>query len=130
MVAKTTKIAFLEEKLGELSKRREEIETGIIKVDAMIQETEKDAINKEILMEALSKFSINTFDHLQPYQQKELIRLLIHKVIISEAAICEPGKKNSQASIWLPIVDNFRTFFLVPTEENTYRIQSVNNLYC
>lgn len=112
---------FLEEKLGELSKRREEIETGIIKAEGMIQEAQKDAINKEIVMEALSKFS-DTFDQLHPHQQKELIRLLIHKVIISKAemkiglygqpsyitlsAICEPGKKNSQVSYWLPGPDS------------------------
>ena len=113
--------SFLEEKLKELSKRRDEIETGIIKVEAMIQETEKDAINKEIVMEALSKFSFN-FDRLEPYQQKDLIRILIHKIIISEAemkiglygqpsyitlsSICEPGKKNSQVSNWLPGPDS------------------------
>ena len=77
---------FFEEKLSQLSKRREEIETGIETVESMIQETGKKAMSKETIIRVLSKFSDN-FTRLQPYQQKEMIQAVIHKIMVSSDEI-------------------------------------------
>ena len=37
-------------------------------------------------MLALNKFT-DVFDHIQPYQQKELLRLVLHKVVLSQDKI-------------------------------------------
>lgn len=111
---------FFKEKLDKLGKRRKEIENGIQSLVDMIEEIEKDAVNQEMVMLALNKFS-ETFDNLQPHLQKDLLRLVLHKVLLAEdkikialyghpsatglLQICEPGK-NSQMPIWLPGPDS------------------------
>ena len=123
---------FFEEKLVELSKRRVDVESGIKSVKDMIQEIKFDAVNKDAVMGALNKFA-DTFDHLKPHQQKDLLKLVLHKILLSEDKIkiglygqpsdkalyqiCESGQR-SQIPTWLPIVDSYRTFFLIPTKEN------------
>ena len=77
---------FLKEKLDKLSKRRKDIETGIQSLDEMIGEIEQEEVSKELIMLALNKFT-DVFHHLQPYRQKELLRVVLHKAILSENQI-------------------------------------------
>lgn len=107
---------FLKDKLDQLGKRRKEIETGIQALEEMIEEIEREAVNQELVMLALNKFT-DVFDHIQLYQQKELLSLVLHKAILAPDSIkialygrppeiglfsvCE-SEIRSQTPIWLP----------------------------
>jgi len=71
------------EKLDSLGKRKKQIENGIQSLENMISDIERDAINKELVMLALNKFT-EVFYHLQPYKQKELLKLVIHKSFLGK----------------------------------------------
>ena|GEM_PF-1272379 len=80
---------FLKDKLDQLGKRRKEIETGIQALEEMIEEIERESVTQELVMLALNKFTDATdvFDHIQPYQQKELLSLVLHKAILAPDSI-------------------------------------------
>ncbi|GAB4117314.1 MAG: recombinase family protein [Candidatus Caldatribacteriota bacterium] len=106
---------FLKDKLDQLGKRRKEIETGIQALEEMIEEIERESVTQELVMLALNKFT-DVFDHIQPYQQKELLSLVLHKAILAPDSIkialygrppeiglfslCE-SEIRSQTPIWL-----------------------------
>jgi len=107
---------FLRDKLDQLGKRSKEIETGIQALEEMIQEIERESVTQELVMLALNKFT-DVFDHIQPYQQKELLSLVLHKAILAPDSIKiafyrrppETGllslyesEIRSQTPIWLP----------------------------
>jgi len=54
---------ILREKLDDLGKRRKEIETGILTLEEMIGEIQRESINQELIMLALNKFT-DVFGHL------------------------------------------------------------------
>jgi len=107
---------FLKDKLDQLGKRRKEIETGIQALEEMIEEIERESVTQELVMLALNKVT-DVFDHIQPYQQKELLSLVLHKAILAPDSIkialyghppeigllslCE-SEIRSQTPIWLP----------------------------
>ena len=76
---------FLKDKLDQLGKRRKEIETGIQALEEMIEEIERESVTQELVMLALNKFT-DVFEHIQPYQQKELLSLVLHKAILAQTA--------------------------------------------
>lgn len=73
---------FIKEKLDRLAKRMKEIEAGIQFLNEMIGEIEQGAVNRELVMLALNKFT-DVFDHIQPHHQKELLRLVLHRAVLS-----------------------------------------------
>lgn len=77
---------FLKDKLDNLDKRRKEIEQGIVSLEVMIDEIERESVSAELVLEALGKFS-EVFDSIEPYQQKELLHLILHKAILSPESI-------------------------------------------
>ena len=109
---------MLQEKLSELAKRRTQIETAIQEIKLTTEETEKDFIKKDEIVNSLHLF-INMFKNSKPYQQKDLIKLVINKVYISDELIkialygqvpdtrlfnniYQPSEKFAQTSDWLP----------------------------
>jgi ElaB/YqjD/DUF883 family membrane-anchored ribosome-binding protein len=60
---------FLKEKLDDLGKRRGQIEESLASLD------------QELVVRALADFS-DVFAELKPYQQKGLLRLVLHKAIL------------------------------------------------
>ena len=74
--------AFLKDKLGELGRRRKQIEAGIEVADETIRDIEGESVTGEAVMLALSKFSA-TFGCIQPHRQKELVRLVLHKAVLT-----------------------------------------------
>ncbi|MDQ1328837.1 MAG: hypothetical protein QG641_2123, partial [Candidatus Poribacteria bacterium] len=52
----------------------------------MIEEIEQESVNQELVMLALNKF-IDVFDQIQPYRQKELLKLVLHKAILAPDSI-------------------------------------------
>ena len=77
---------ILKDELNKFGKRRQEIENGISSVQSMIEEIEGKAIGKELIKVALDKMK-NVFNALQPYEQKELVRNVLHKAILAEDEI-------------------------------------------
>ena len=52
----------------------------------MIGEIEKESVTRELVMLALNKFT-EVFEYIQPYQQKELLRHVLHKAITGPESI-------------------------------------------
>ena len=77
---------FLKERLDQLGKRRTDIETALEELAIAIDEVEREAVDQETVLKALSSFG-DVFDCIPPFQQKELFRLVIHKAIISEESL-------------------------------------------
>jgi len=70
---------FVRETLEELGTRREEVENGIQEVDQAIREVERESVSHRDVTRALSEFS-DVFGQIPPYQQKDLVRLVVHRV--------------------------------------------------
>jgi site-specific DNA recombinase len=70
---------LLRERLDEQAKRRKGVETGIQEVEQAIGELERESVNHRDVMRALSEFS-EVFGQIPPYQQKELVKLVVHRV--------------------------------------------------
>lgn len=116
---------FLKDKLDNLDKRRKEIEQGIVSLEVMIDEIERESVSAELVLEALNKFS-EIFDSIEPYQQKELLHLLVHKAVLSPESIkialygrvpntelleatasgASQGEPRCETSKWLPRLDS------------------------
>jgi len=123
--------AFLKEKLDSLAKRRRELEEGIASLEVAVGEIERDAVSRDTVKAALEKMD-GVFASLQPHQQKELVRLVLHKAVLSEeeikialygrppeqgrfARVLEAGNPRSAPLAWLPRPDSNLTFnFLSP----------------
>ena len=122
---------LLKEKLDDLGKRRQDVETGIQALEQMIDEIQRESVSQELVMLALNKFT-DVFDHIQPYQQKELLRLVLHKAVLAPDSIkialygrppktgllsISESEMHSQMATWLPFVDSYRTFIVSPPKD-------------
>jgi len=72
---------FLKEKLDALGKRRGQIEESLASLEIAMGDVERDTIDQELVVQALANFS-DIFAELKPYQQKDLLRLVLHKAIL------------------------------------------------
>jgi site-specific DNA recombinase len=70
---------LLRERLDEQAKRRKGVETGIQEVEQAIREIERESVSHREVMRALSEFS-EVFGQIPPYQQKELVKLVVNRV--------------------------------------------------
>ena len=70
------------EKNPEKKSGKPEIETGIQPIELMVEGIEQETVDKKLVLLALANFS-EVFDSLKPYQQKDLIRLVMHKTLIT-----------------------------------------------
>jgi site-specific DNA recombinase len=117
-IATSDNSIFLKEKLDELAKLRKDTEAGLVDIDIHIKDTECESIRKEDVLIAMGKFA-SLFDTLQPYQKKDIIKLVMKKAILGPEGIKialigkppKPGlfddiksdsKLRCQTSIWLP----------------------------
>lgn len=85
-VASDSNTGFLKEKLDTLSARRKEIETGVTELQLALEDLERNSIKDELVGKALRNFS-GIFGTLKPYQQKELMNIVLHKAVIGEKDI-------------------------------------------
>lgn len=117
---------FLREKLDELAKQRKDIEAGLAALDIQISDIQREAINKDDVLEALGKFA-ELFETLAPYLRKEIIRHVMKKAVLSPTSIkiallgkhpktglfdtaAPDGAIRCQTSIWLPETDCCKNF--------------------
>ncbi len=77
---------FIKDKLDQLGKRRKEIEVGLISLEEMIGEIERESVDQELVKLVLDRFS-DIFEKIQPYQKKEAVRLVLHKAVLSRTSI-------------------------------------------
>ena len=64
-----------------LGKRRNQIKERLVALETVIGEVERDTIDQSLVTQALTDFS-EVFAEIKPYQQKELMRLVLHKAIL------------------------------------------------
>ena len=91
------------------------MEDGIESLDLEIRETEREVVDAELVRLALSNFT-DVCDHIPPHKQKELLRLVLHKAILSEDTVkialygrppeirsaIKPDEPRRQMGEWLP----------------------------
>ena len=62
------------------------MEDGIESLGLEIRETEREVVDAELVRLALSNFT-DVFDQIPPHEQKELLRLVLHKAILTEDSV-------------------------------------------
>ena len=67
---------FLKERLDWLGRRRAEIEAVLEELNGAVEEIDREAVDRALIMEGLGQFA-EVFEGMAPYQQKELIRLVV-----------------------------------------------------
>ena len=77
---------FVREELDGLGRKREEIERSLKGTEAQIGRIERKAIDEETLREGLKRFD-ECFDRIKPYEQKELMRLVLVRADLGEESI-------------------------------------------
>ena len=104
---------LLRERLDEQAKRRKGVETGIQEVEQAIREIERESVNHRDVMRALTEFD-TVFGQIPPYQQKDLVKLVVHRVelasdsmkmaLYGRVAAVGPVSEGSRIGIseWLP----------------------------
>jgi site-specific DNA recombinase len=110
--------SFLKERLDDLGKRRGQIEEGLTALEIAIGDVERDMVDQGLVAQALADFT-GVFAELKPYQQKELMRLVLHKAILGpdylkiglygrppELGPLSKGEPRSQTFDWLPGQDS------------------------
>lgn len=85
-VASDSNTGILKEKLDKLAERRKEMESGISEMQLALEDLERNSLSAEKVGKALQNFSV-VFATLKPYQQKELMNILLHRAIIGEKSI-------------------------------------------
>ena len=77
---------FVKEELDELGRKREEIEGSIKELDRKIGRIEKRAVDEETLRKGLRHFDA-CMGKIKPYEEKELVRLILGRVELGEDRI-------------------------------------------
>ena len=86
----------------------------------MIAEVKQESVSQALVMLALNKFT-HVFEQLQPYHQKGLLRLVLHKTILAPDSIkialyghppdiglfsSSESERFAQTAVWLPRLDS------------------------
>ena len=79
-------VVFVKEELDELGGKREEIEKSIKELDRQIERIEKKYIEEDRLQEGMKQFD-GCFDGIKPYQQRELMHLVLGRVELGEESV-------------------------------------------
>ncbi len=78
--------AFLTDKLNELGKRKTEIQTALAEAEDGLLRLDERAVSAEQVRSALLRFS-EVFACLKPHEQKELVRLVVHRAELHDRKI-------------------------------------------
>lgn len=131
---------FLKERLDALGKRRKEIEDALGELGEAASGVDREAVDHIVVAKALEQFT-DVFEGMAPYQQKELVHLVVHDVTVSKTAM-ELGlfgkmprmrplphtRSRSQTSKWLPGLATSRTPLTLLTEAQAARIHEFEGL--
>lgn len=114
-------LSFVTERLQTLAQQRDDLEHGISEIDRQLNDVEAATVSAQTVSAALANVS-DVYDCLQPYERKDLIRLLLQRAEVGERRITleirgglqeapKPATKGKSASrferpSWLPDVDS------------------------
>ena len=109
---------FLTEKLGELARRRSDLEGDLVQVSQALAQIEDERVTAETVRASLTRFR-DVFAHLMPGERKELMRLMLHRaevgdrqIVLEIYPIAAPemempqSRSRSEAPSWLPGQDS------------------------
>ena len=78
--------AFLNEKLGDLARQREELEQAVVETEDAVLRAQNDAVQTETVREALANMGA-VYETLRPAERKELMQLVLRHVEVNERQI-------------------------------------------
>lgn len=78
--------AFLKDKLREMAQLRSDLEFGLSQVDTALEQAKQGQLKAAEVRSALAKIG-EVYNHLKPYEQRELIRLLLKQAEVGEEQI-------------------------------------------
>ncbi len=78
--------AFLGEKLGELAQRRSELEAGLAETERALPRAAQRAVDAQAITRALESFGA-VYECLKPYEQKELVKIVLNRAEVSDRKI-------------------------------------------
>jgi Recombinase zinc beta ribbon domain len=78
--------ALIREKLNELGQRRSDLEQGVAKVQDELASLDREAVDAELVRAALGRVK-ELFDALKPYEQRELMQLVLQRAEVNEREI-------------------------------------------
>ena len=79
-------VVFVKEELDELGRKREEIEKSIKELDRQIERIEKKHIDEDRFQGGMKQFD-GCFDNIKPYQQREMMHLVLGRVELGEESV-------------------------------------------
>lgn len=77
---------FLREQLDGLAQRRTELDHGLEEVGAALRQAEDKRVTAAAVRAALTQVRA-VYDHLRPFEQKELLRLVLRKAVVGDREI-------------------------------------------
>jgi site-specific DNA recombinase len=85
-------------KLGELSDRRSQLDLALAEVDDALRAVERTNVDAEIVRIALDQIR-RVYDHLKPFEQQELVRLVLQRAEVSEHRLLLEIKTSACATL-------------------------------
>ena len=83
MTRASTDPAFVRGRLDDLGRRRKSLEKSLAEMDMQIAGIEREAVSEAVVRKALSELA-ERFEELPPYQQREMVQLVLSHAEISE----------------------------------------------
>ena len=77
---------MVDETLREIANQRAELNAGLDEVDRQIEAAGRTIVSEQSLTVTLSDFSA-VYQHLKPYERKELVKLIVHRLEITDREI-------------------------------------------
>lgn len=77
---------MVDEALTEIANQRSELKAGLDEVDRQIHAAVRATVSKQSVSAALTDFSA-VYQHLKPYERKELVKLIAHRLEITHREI-------------------------------------------
>lgn len=114
-------VGLLNDKLAGLARRRDELQSGILEAERELTALDAASVDAESVRDGLRHFG-RAFTHLRPFEQKELIRLVLKRAELRDRELvleiygnavsgfstaageekANPGEGFAEACTWLP----------------------------
>ena len=78
--------SFIKEKLNDLGQRQQDLEHGLAKVQQELDSMDREAVDTELVRAALGQVK-DLFGALKPYEQRELMQLVLRRAEVNERKI-------------------------------------------
>ena len=78
--------SLVKDKLNELGQRKVDLEHGLARVQQELESLDQEAVDTELVRAALGQVK-QLFGELKPYEQRELMQLMLHRAEVNEREI-------------------------------------------